>query len=79
MPFRKNTFPFPISDHVFIASWKYEQQMIYNIKPFITIKMKNKIDMYKIKFLNSTLKHNVITNTNINVKPCKLNFEMGLG
>ena len=33
--------------------------------------MKNKTDLYKIKFVNSALKHNVITNTNINMKPCK--------
>ena len=31
--------------------------------------MKNKTDLYKIKFVNSALKHNVITNTNM--KPCK--------
>ena len=36
------------------------------------MKMKNKIDLYKIKFLKSALNHNGITNTNINVKPCKL-------
>ena len=43
------------------------------MKPFITTtKMKNKVDLYKIKSLNSALKHNVITNTDINVKPCKL-------
>ena len=34
--------------------------------------MKNKIYLSKIKFLSSALKHNVITNTNINIKPCKL-------
>ena len=34
--------------------------------------MKNKIDLYKIKYLNSALKLNVITNTSIDVKPCKL-------
>ena len=28
LPFRKNIFPLPTSVHVFIASWKYEQQMI---------------------------------------------------
>ena len=33
--------------------------------------MKNKTDLYKIKFVNSALKHKVITNTNINMKPCK--------
>lgn len=33
--------------------------------------MKNKTDLSKIKCLNSALKHNAITNTNINVKPYK--------
>ena len=52
--------------------------IIYNIKPLIiTIKMKNKIDLYKIKYLNSALKLNVITNTSIDVKPCKLKLWTG--
>ena len=62
-------FPYPID--VFITSWKMKNK--YNL--FKTIyyydKIEKKNDLYKIKFVNSALKHNVITNTNINMKPCK--------
>ena len=34
--------------------------------------MKTKTDLYIIKFLISALKHNIIANTSINMKPCKL-------
>ena len=42
--------------------------------------MKNKTDLYKIKFVNSALKHNIITNTYTNMKPRKyVNCELKLG
>ena len=72
LPFRIKTFlsltPFMFSLHRGNMNNNW-----YNMKPFIiTITMKNKTDRYKIKFLNSALKHNTITNTNKNAKPCKL-------
>lgn len=75
--FRKNNFTFYIPFRFSLYRGNMNNKW-YNIKPFIiTIKMKNTIDMYKIEFLNSALKHNVITNTNKNVKPCKLELWNG--
>ena len=55
LAFRKNTFPFPVLIHVFITLWKYKQQMV-KYKNIYYYNTNEKIDPYKIKFLNSALK-----------------------